>query len=104
MNDKFYHAKISDVLQKHSEKCGDYIAIEFSYQDGDSIKKGYKNFYINYPKSDVASKARQILYAMTLKKTKLPSNDYSVLLDAEVIITLTVEGQYTNVNLVYFVQ
>lgn len=31
MNDKFYHAKISDVLQKHSEKCGDYIAIEFSY-------------------------------------------------------------------------
>ena len=99
----FYKAKITNIRQKQSDKVGAYICVQFTYQTDEGTKKAYKNFFINHPKKENADKSRQMLYKMRAKKTATPQNvDNSVLLESDVMISLTESDQFKNVNTVYF--
>lgn len=99
----YHKAKITNIRQKQSEKVGTYICIQFTYQTDEGAKKAYKNFFLNHPKKENADKSRQMLYKMRAKKTQTPQNtDNSVLLDSDVMISLTQSEEFINVNTVYF--
>lgn len=99
----YYKSKITNIKEKQSEKVGAYICIQFTYESEEGCKKAYKNFFINHPKKENADKSRQMLYKMRAKKTATPQNvDNSVLLESDVMISLSESDEFKNVNTVYF--
>lgn len=101
---KYYKAKITDVITRTNDKCGEYIAVKFNYQDEEENENtAYKNFFINHSNAELAKKARQILYRMRSYLVNTPQNeDNSVLIGKQAFITLNITDRYKNVNDVYF--
>ena len=99
----YYKSKITNIREKQSEKVGAYICVQFTYESEEGSKKAYKNFFVNHPKKETSDKSRQMLYKMKQKKTETPQTaDNSVMLDSDVMISLTESDQFKNVNTVYF--
>ena len=109
----YYKAKIAEVQTKTSEKCGQYIAVKFAVElNQTTTQTAYKSFFINHPKSEVAEKAKKMLYAMKMKKTQNAQADIIALNGADCFVALitteTVDQNfgtktYTNVGNVYFI-
>lgn len=106
----YYRGKITDIQTKKSDKCGDYLSIKFIYDDedqqGNIIEKiAYKNFFLNHPNSDLAKKAKQIIYRMKSYFSKNPDQiDNCILKDKQVFITINSSDKYLNVNQVFFIK
>lgn len=105
----YYRAKINEIQTRKSEKCGDYISIKFIYDDedqqGNIIEKiAYKNFFLNHPNTELAKKAKQIIYRMKSYFSKNPEElDNKIFLNKEVFITINSTDKYLNVNQVFFI-
>ena len=105
----YIKAKITNVIRRNNQKCGQYIAIKFDYEDcndyGQPISNSaFKNFFINHPNQELAKKAKQVLYRMKSYLTTTPQNeDNSCFINQECFITLNITDRYKNVNQVYFI-
>ena len=103
----YYKATISAVNVRNNQKTGEYMSIEFTYFDETNQVnlKANKNCFINHPNEELAKKARQILYRMKSYFAQNPQDvDNNILLDKKCFITINDQGNYHNVNQVYFLR
>lgn len=102
MFEKWFKATIVDVKSKKSEKAGQYISLDFEFQDGQQKRKGVKNFFVNHENKDYSTKAKQCLYAMIHKKINSDTATAQMLKNSECFITVKETDSYVNVINVLF--